>query len=47
MWGPRDHVQMVFSRRIRAAKKKANGEADTHQTLRKLGKAPGICIAAF
>ena len=44
---PRDHVQIVFSQSIRAANKNANGEADTHQTLRKLGKAPAICIAAF
>jgi hypothetical protein len=43
--GPRDHVQMVFSHRIRAANKTAKGEAPTHQTLRKLGKAPGICTA--
>jgi len=36
---------MVFSRRIRAATKPARGEAQTHQSLRKLGKAPGICMA--
>jgi hypothetical protein len=36
---------MVFSHRIRAASKKAKGEAQTHQTLRRLGKAPGICMA--
>jgi hypothetical protein len=38
---------MVFSQRILEANKKAKGEAYTHHTLRKLGKAPGICMAAF
>src|SRR5215467_10792159 len=42
--GPRHHVQMVFSQRIRAPNKKLKGEAKTHQILRKLGKAPGICM---
>jgi hypothetical protein len=33
------------SHRIRAANKTAKGEAPTHQTLRKLNKAPGVCTA--
>src|SRR5579859_5415592 len=43
--GPRDHVHIVFSHRIRPANKKAKGEADTHQTFKNLGKAPDICMA--
>jgi len=38
---------MVFSRKIRAANGTARGEAQTHQTLRKSGKAPGICIVLY
>jgi hypothetical protein len=44
IWDPRDHVQTVFSQRMRAANKMAKGEAQTHQILRKLGKAPGNCM---